>query len=165
MHRQAHGNRPALRLWAAAALILGVVLALASAQRPARATLEDSITYAKHRVQFRQPIANFQAIRFKIAEMAAEIEAARQLMYHAADLDDRRERCDKEASMAKWFATEMGVRVTSKALQVHGGVGVTKDFRAERYFRNARVMPIPDGTTEIQKLIIGRNTLGVSAFS
>jgi len=74
-------------------------------------------------------------------------------------------RCDTEASMAKWYATEMAVRVTSTALQIHGGVGITKEFRAERHFRNARILPIPDGTTEIQKLVIGRNLTGLSAFS
>ncbi|MFN8508413.1 MAG: acyl-CoA dehydrogenase family protein [Dehalococcoidia bacterium] len=125
-----------------------------------RGALEDSITYAKHRVQFRQPIANFQAIRFKIAEMAAEIEAARQLMYHAADLDDRRERCDKEASMAKWFATEMAERTTSQALQIHGGVGYTTDLPIERYWRDARLTKIFEGTSEIQLRIISDRLLG-----
>ena len=125
-----------------------------------RGALEDSITNAKHRVQFRQPIANFQAIRFKIAEMAAEIEAARQLMYHAADLDDRRERCDKEASMAKWFATEMAERVTSQALQIHGGVGYTTDLPIERYWRDARLTKIFEGTSEIQLRIISDRLLG-----
>ncbi|HMS58474.1 MAG TPA: acyl-CoA dehydrogenase family protein [Tepidiformaceae bacterium] len=125
-----------------------------------RGALEDSITYAKHRVQFRQPIANFQAIRFKIAEMAAEIEAARQLMYHAADLDDRRERCDKEASMAKWFATEMAERVTSQALQIHGGGGYTTDLPIERYWRDARLTKIFEGTSEIQLRIISDRLLG-----
>ncbi len=125
-----------------------------------RGGLEDSIAYAKQRVQFRQPIANFQAIRFKIAQMAAEIEAARQLMYHAADLDDRGERCDKEASMAKWFATEMAERVTSEALQIHGGYGYTTDLPIERYWRDARLTKIFEGTSEIQLRIISDRLLG-----
>jgi alkylation response protein AidB-like acyl-CoA dehydrogenase len=125
-----------------------------------RGGLEDSISYAKQRVQFRQPIANFQAIRFKIAQMAAEIEAARQLMYYAADLDDRGERCDKEASMAKWFATEMAERVTSEALQIHGGYGYTTDLPIERYWRDARLTKIFEGTSEIQLRIISDRLLG-----
>ena len=125
-----------------------------------RGGLEDSIAYAKQRVQFRQPIASFQAIRFKIAQMAAEIEAARQLMYHAADLDDRGERCDKEASMAKWFATEMAERVTSEALQIHGGYGYTTDLPIERYWRDARLTKIFEGTSEIQLRIISDRLLG-----
>jgi alkylation response protein AidB-like acyl-CoA dehydrogenase len=125
-----------------------------------RGGLEDSISYAKQRVQFRQPIANFQAIRFKIAQMAAEIEAARQLMYYAADLDDRGERCDKEASMAKWFASEMAERVTSDALQIHGGYGYTTDLPIERYWRDARLTKIFEGTSEIQLRIISDRLLG-----
>jgi alkylation response protein AidB-like acyl-CoA dehydrogenase len=125
-----------------------------------RGALEDSIAYSKHRVQFRQPIASFQAIRFKIAQMAAEIEAARQLMYYAADLDDRGERCDKEASMAKWFATEMAERVTSEALQIHAGVGYTTDLPIERYWRDARLTKIFEGTSEIQLRIISDRLLG-----
>ncbi len=125
-----------------------------------RGALEDSIAYAKHRVQFKRPIADFQAIRFKIATMAAEIEAARQLMYYAADLDDRGERCDKEASMAKWFATEMAERTTSEALQIHGGVGYTSDLPIQRYWRDARLTKIFEGTSEIQLRIISDRLLG-----
>jgi alkylation response protein AidB-like acyl-CoA dehydrogenase len=125
-----------------------------------RGALEDSIAYSKHRVQFRQPIANFQAIRFKIAEMAAEIEAARQLYYHACDLDDRHEPSDKESSMAKWFATEMAERVTSQALQIHGGVGYTDDLPIQRYWRDARVTKIFEGTSEIQLKIVSDLLLG-----
>jgi len=131
----------------------------------AQAAFEEAVEYAKVRRQHGKEIAGHQIIQVYVAEMATEIDAARLLCHRALNLLATGVRCDTQTSMAKWFATEMGVRVTSKALQVHGGVGVTKDFRAERYFRNARVMPIPDGTTEIQKLIIGRNTLGVSAFS
>jgi alkylation response protein AidB-like acyl-CoA dehydrogenase len=126
----------------------------------ARGALEDAIVYAGRRVQFRRPIGEFQAIRFKIAEMATEIEAARQLMYYAALEADSRRRCDKEASMAKWFASEMAERVTSAALQIHGGYGYTKDFAVERYWRDARLTKIFEGTSEIQLRIISDQLLG-----
>lgn len=125
----------------------------------ARGALEDSIVYAKQRVQFRQPIANFQAIRFKLAEMAAEIEAARQLMYFVAEEIDSHRRCDKESSMVKWFASEMSERVTSEALQIHGGYGYTTDLPIERYWRDARLTKIFEGTSEIQLRIISDRLL------
>jgi alkylation response protein AidB-like acyl-CoA dehydrogenase len=125
----------------------------------ARGGLEDATTYAKQRVQFRQPIANFQAIRFKLAEMAAEIEAARQLMYFVADAIDTGKRCDKEAAMVKWFASEMAERVTSQALQIHGGYGYTTDLPIERYWRDARLTKIFEGTSEIQLRIISDRLL------
>ncbi len=124
-----------------------------------RGALEDSIVYAKQRVQFRQPIANFQAIRFKLAEMAAEIEAARQLMYFVCEAIDTNRRCDKESSMAKWFASEMSERVTSQALQIHGGYGYTTDLPIERYWRDARLTKIFEGTSEIQLRIISDRLL------
>ncbi len=125
----------------------------------ARGALEDSIVYAKQRVQFRQPIANFQAIRFKLAEMAAEIEAARQLMYFVSEEIDSHRRCDKESSMVKWFASEMSERVTSEALQIHGGYGYTTDLPIERYWRDARLTKIFEGTSEIQLRIISDRLL------
>jgi alkylation response protein AidB-like acyl-CoA dehydrogenase len=130
----------------------------------ARAALEEAISYAKERSQHGKKIAGHQLIQAYIAEMATEIDAARLLCHRAASLLERRIRCDTESSMAKWYATEMAVRVTSKAVQIHGGFGITKEYRVERHFRNARILPIPDGTTEIQKLIIGRNLLGIAAF-
>ena len=130
----------------------------------AQAALEEAIEYAKQRRQHGKAIAGHQLMQGYIAEMATELDAARLLCHRALRLLELGIRCDTQTSMAKWYATEMAVRVASKAIQIHGGVGITKDFRVERHFRNARVMPIPDGTTEIQKLIIGRNTLGVSAF-
>jgi len=126
----------------------------------ARGALEDSIEYAKRRSQFGHPIGDFQAIRFKLAEMAANIEAARQLMYFVANEVDSKRRCDKEASMVKWFASEMAERVTSDALQIHGGYGYTKDFAIERYWRDARLTKIFEGTSEIQKRIISDRLLG-----
>jgi alkylation response protein AidB-like acyl-CoA dehydrogenase len=128
----------------------------------ARGALEDSITYAGRRVQFKRPIGEFQAIRFKLAEMAANIEAARQLMYFVADEVDKKRRCDKEASMVKWFATEMAERVTSAALQIHGGYGYTKDLPIERYWRDARLTKIFEGTSQIQLRIISDRLLGGS---
>lgn len=126
----------------------------------ARGSLDDSIVYAKQRVQFRQPIASFQAIRFKLAEMAAEIEAARQLTYFVCDAIDTGRRCDKEAGMAKWFASEMAERVTSQGLQIHGGYGYTTDLPIERYWRDARLTKIFEGTSEIQLRIISDRIIG-----
>ena len=126
----------------------------------ARGALEDAIKYAQERVQFGTPIAHFQAIRFKIADMAAQIEAARQLMYYVATEIDSGRRCDKESSMVKLFAAEMAERVTSEALQIHGGAGYTTDFAVERYWRDARLTKIFEGTSEIQKRIISDRLLG-----
>jgi alkylation response protein AidB-like acyl-CoA dehydrogenase len=126
----------------------------------ARGALDDSITYAHRRVQFKRPIGEFQAIRFKLAEMAANIEAARQFMYYVATEVDGKRRCDKEASMVKWFASEMAERVTSDALQIHGGYGYTKDLPLERYWRDARLTKIFEGTSQIQLRIISDRLLG-----
>src|SRR5579863_7204480 len=126
----------------------------------ARGGLEDAINYAQERVQFGQAIGQFQAIRFKLAQMATEIEAARQLMYYVCDQIDQKKRCDKEASMAKLFASEMAERVTSEALQIHGGAGYTKLYAVERYWRDARLTKIFEGTSEIQLRIISDHLLG-----
>ena len=108
------------------------------------------------------PIAEYQAIRFKIATMATEIEAARQLLYFVCSEIDQGRRCDKEASMVKLFASEMAERVTSEALQIFGGAGYTKLFPIERYWRDARLTKIFEGTSEIQQRIIANNLLGKS---
>jgi alkylation response protein AidB-like acyl-CoA dehydrogenase len=126
----------------------------------ARGGLEDAIAYAQERVQFGQAIGKFQAIRFKLAQMATEIEAARQLMYYVCDQIDQKKRCDKEASMVKLFASEMAERVTSEALQIHGGAGYTKLYAVERYWRDARLTKIFEGTSEIQLRIISDHLLG-----
>jgi len=126
----------------------------------ARGALEDSIEYANARVQFNQPISQFQAIRFKIATMATEIEAARQLMYHVCNEIDSGRRCDLEASMVKYFASEMAERVTSEGIQIHGGAGYTKLHAVERYWRDARLTKIFEGTSEIQQRIISDRLLG-----
>jgi butyryl-CoA dehydrogenase/acyl-CoA dehydrogenase len=126
----------------------------------ARGALEDAMTYAGQREQFGKPIANFQAIRFKIAQMATELEAARALMYTVCEKIDTGVRCDLEASMAKLFASEMSERVTSEGLQVHGGAGYTTHFAAERHWRDARLTKIFEGTSEIQLRIISDHLLG-----
>ena len=126
----------------------------------ARGALEDSIAYAKERRQFGKAIGDFQAIRFKIAKMATEIEAARQLMYHVCDAIDSGTRCDLEAGMVKYFASEMAERVTSEGVQIHGGAGFTTLFPVERYWRDARLTKIFEGTSEIQLRIISDKLLG-----
>jgi butyryl-CoA dehydrogenase len=120
----------------------------------ARGALEDSIAYCQQRVQFDQPIGDFQAIRFKIAWMATQIETARAMMYQvAADADADRD-VDTQASMIKLFASEMAEQVTSEGIQIHGGAGYTTDFPLERYWRDARLTKIFEGTSEIQQRII-----------
>lgn len=126
----------------------------------ARAALEDAIAYAKERVQFGKPIAEFQAIRFKIANMATEIEAARQLMYHVCHQIDTGKRCDIEAAMVKYYASEMSERVTSEGMQILGGAGYTKLHAMERHWRDARLTKIFEGTSEIQLRIISDKLLG-----
>ncbi len=126
----------------------------------AQGALEDATKYALEREQFGRPIAHFQTIRFKIANMATEVEAARQLLHFVCSEIDTGRRCDKEASMAKYFATEMAERVTSEAIQIHGGAGYTKHFQVERYWRDARLTKIFEGTSEIQQQIISDRILG-----
>lgn len=126
----------------------------------ARGALEDAMTYAKERVQFGQPISDFQAIRFKIATMATEIEACRQLMYFVCNELDSGRRCDKEAAMVKYYAAEMAERVTSEALQILGGAGYTTLHAVERYWRDARLTKIFEGSSEIQQRIISDALLG-----
>ena len=122
----------------------------------ARAAFDAALAYARDRKAFGKPIAEHQALTFKLADMAVEIEAARQLMWHAATLRDARDPCLKEASMAKLFASEMAERVCSAALQIHGGYGYVTDFPVERIYRDVRVCQIYEGTSEIQRLVIGR---------
>ena len=126
----------------------------------ARGALEDSIAYLHTRRQFGHELADFQHLRFKIATMAADIEAARQLMYSVATDIDTGRRCSLEASMCKLVATEMAERVTSEAVQIHGGAGYTTDFQVERHWRDARLTKIFEGTSEIQMRIISDELLG-----
>lgn len=129
-----------------------------------RASLEASISYAKERQQFGKPIAAHQLVAAKIAEMATLTDAARLMCFRAFSMMDAGIRCDVQSSMAKWFATEMAVKVCRDAVQLHGGNGLTKEFDVERLAREAIVIPIPDGTTEIQKLMISRALTGIGAF-
>jgi alkylation response protein AidB-like acyl-CoA dehydrogenase len=122
----------------------------------ARAAFEAGLRYSKERSTFGQPIFNHQAIQFKLADMATQIEAARQLIWHAASLKDAGLPCLKEAAMAKLFATEMAERVCSEAIQIHGGYGYLSDFPVERIYRDVRVCQIYEGTSEVQKILIGR---------
>lgn len=126
----------------------------------AQAGLDDAIEYSKQRRQFGASISSFQAIRFKIATMATEIEAARALMYSVCEKIDQGVRCDKEASMVKLFASEMSERVTSEALQILGGGGYTTLNAVERHWRDARLTKIFEGTSEIQMRIISDHILG-----
>lgn len=126
----------------------------------ARGALEDAMAYAHERVQFGVPIADFQETRFKIARMATDVEAARQLMYSVATKMDEGQTCDTEASMVKYFASEMAERVTSDALQILGGAGYTKLHAVERHWRDARLTKIFEGTSEIQLRIISDRLLG-----
>jgi butyryl-CoA dehydrogenase len=122
----------------------------------ARAAFEAALAFARERIAFGKPITEHQAINFKLADMATQIEAARQLVWHAATLRDAGEPCLKEASMAKLFASEMAERVCSDAIQIHGGYGYVADFAVERIYRDVRVCQIYEGTSEIQRLVIGR---------
>jgi butyryl-CoA dehydrogenase len=122
----------------------------------ARAAFEAALAYSKERQSFGQPIFNHQAVQFKLADMATQIEVARQMIHHAASLKDAGRPCLKEAAMAKLFATEMAEKVCSDAIQVHGGYGYVSDFPVERIYRDVRVCQIYEGTSEVQKILIGR---------
>jgi alkylation response protein AidB-like acyl-CoA dehydrogenase len=158
----APGERSGGRAFQAAAASLGLARAHTAARAIglAQAALDHAANYAKERIQFGRPISDFQAIRFKIATMATEIEAARQLMYHTCALLDAGQAAMKETSMAKYFATEMAERVTSEALQILGGAGFTTLQPVERYWRDARLTKIFEGTSEIQQRIISDQLLG-----
>jgi butyryl-CoA dehydrogenase len=122
----------------------------------ARAAFDAALAYSKERQSFGQPIFNHQAVQFKLADMATQIEAARQLIWHAASLKDAGRPCLKEAAMAKLLASEMAERVCSDAIQVFGGYGYVSDFPVERIYRDVRVCQIYEGTSEVQKILIGR---------
>lgn len=122
----------------------------------ARAAFEAALTYARERVTFGKPIFEHQSVQFKLAEMATRIEAARQLIWHAAAMKDAGLPCLKEAAMAKLFASEMAERVVSDAMQVFGGYGYVSDFPVERIYRDVRVCQIYEGTSDIQKILIAR---------
>lgn len=143
------GNRPCLGM-----------IAVGLAQRALQASCE----YAKERRQFNKPIGQLQLVQEMLADMSTEIDAARLLCQRAMRMLDRGDWAARETSMAKYYGTEMAVRVTSKAIQVHGSGGLTKWLPAEEWFRDARMLPLPDGSTQIQQLIIGRELTGLRAF-
>ncbi|PPE69062.1 acyl-CoA dehydrogenase family protein [Caldimonas thermodepolymerans] len=122
----------------------------------ARAAFEAALDYAKQREAFGKPIFEHQAVQFRLAEMATQIEVARQMVWHAAALRDAGQPCLKEAAMAKLFASEMAERVCSDAIQIHGGYGYVSDFPVERIWRDVRVCQIYEGTSDVQKILIGR---------
>jgi alkylation response protein AidB-like acyl-CoA dehydrogenase len=122
----------------------------------ARAAFEAALRYSKERTSFGQPIFEHQAVNFRLADMATQIEAARSLVLHAAALRDAGQPCLKEAAMAKLFASEMAERVCSDAIQIHGGYGYVSDFPVERIYRDVRVCQIYEGTSDIQRMLIGR---------
>jgi butyryl-CoA dehydrogenase len=125
----------------------------------ARAAFEEAVAYAKERKAFGQPISQFQAIQFMLADMATELDAARLLVLRAASLKDRGVRHSAESAMAKLFASEMCERVTSKAIQIHGGYGYIKEYDVERHWRDSRITEIYEGTSEIQRLVISNAVL------
>lgn len=131
----------------------------------AQAATEAAIKYAQERQQFGRPIGSFQMIQEMIADMITETEAMRLLGYRSLDLLDREVRSRWQSSVAKAFATEATIRVTSKAVQIHGAMGLSDEYPVERYFRDARMLTIPDGATQIQKLVIGREFIGIKAFT
>jgi alkylation response protein AidB-like acyl-CoA dehydrogenase len=130
----------------------------------AQAAYEAASAYAKERKQFGRPIASFQGVAFKIADMATRIDAARLLVYRAAWLKDAGRSYTTEAAMAKLFASEMARDVTNDAIQVHGGYGYITEYHVERYLRDAKLTEIGEGTSEIQRLVIARNLLGIRAM-
>jgi len=132
-----------------AALALGI----------AKGAFDAAVAYSKQRQQFGQPISNFQAISFKLADMATEIEAAELLIRQAADLKNRHLPMTKESAMAKYFASEVSVRVATDAVQIFGGYGYTKDFPVEKFYRDSKLCTIGEGTSEIQKIVIAREVL------
>jgi len=130
----------------------------------AQAALDLAVDYAKVRTQFGKPIGSFQLVQGLLADMAIETEISRLLAFRVASQFMKGERCRKTVSIAKAYSCEAAVRVASLGIQVHGAIGLTKECKAERYFRDARMLTIPDGTTEIHKLTIGRELTGLDAF-
>jgi butyryl-CoA dehydrogenase len=126
----------------------------------ARAAIEDSIKYSRERIQFDQPIANFQAIQWMIADMWVEYESALLLTWRASMMKDRKMNYSREAAMAKLKASEVAMFCANKAIQIHGGYGYTEDFNVERYYRDAKITELYEGTSEIQRLVISRSLIG-----
>jgi acyl-CoA dehydrogenase len=146
-----HGFKTAMRVLDKGRMTMGAC-ALGAAQK----LLDLSVSYAKERVQFGKPIAQFQSVQNMLADMATEIYASRQMLYHAAWLRDQGKKVVKEASMVKLFCTEMASRVADRAVQIFGGMGYMKDFPVERFYRDLRLYRIYEGTSEIQRMVIAR---------
>ena len=144
---------------ALAYLDTGRIGVAAQAVGVARAALDAALAYARERETFGKKLVEHQAIAFMLAEMATDVEVARQMMLHAAELKQAGQRCIKEASMAKLFAAQMCERVCSAAIQIHGGYGFVGDYPVEKYYRDARVFQIYDGTNEVQKILISRELI------
>ena len=125
----------------------------------AQGAYDASVQYAKERIQFDKPIAEFQAIAFKLAEMATELEAARLMTYKAAWLKDNGQDYIVASSMAKLYASEASIKITNEAIQIHGGYGYIRDFDVERFYRDARITTLYEGTSEAQKIVISRKIL------
>jgi alkylation response protein AidB-like acyl-CoA dehydrogenase len=125
----------------------------------ARAALDEAVKYAQQRQTFGKPIAEHQAIQLKLGEMATRVEAGRLLLKNAAEIYDRGERCDMEAGMAKYFATEAAFENAHEALRIHGGYGYSKEFAVERLYRDAPLLCIGEGTNEMQRIIIARQLI------
>ncbi len=149
---------------AMAALAKGRMSVAAGCVGLARACLETGVGYATDRQQFGKPIASYQLVQELLADMAVEVDAARLLTWKVADLIDRHQPFEIEASKAKYYASEVAVRSANAALQVHGGYGYIDEFPVGKYLRDARVMTLYEGTSQIQKLIIGRSLTGLNAF-
>lgn len=130
----------------------------------AQAAIDASITYAQQRVQFGRPIGGFQMIQNMIADMVAETEASRFLAYRALHLIDKGERCRWQSSLAKFYATERAISTASKAIEIHGAMGYSSDYPVERIFRDARMLTHPDGAANIQRLVVGRELIGINAI-
>jgi alkylation response protein AidB-like acyl-CoA dehydrogenase len=143
-----------------AALDTGRIGIAAQALGIAQGALEESIRYAKERRQFGVPIGRHQSIQTMIAEMATQVDAARLMVYRAAVLRDRNAPFSQASAMAKLFASEVSCKVTDMAVQIHGGYGYSKSYPVERYFRDARVTRIYEGTSEIHRIVIARGVLG-----
>jgi len=124
-----------------------------------QACLDAAVTYAQERVQFGSPLSKFQGIRWMIADMAVQTEASRLLTFNAASMKDRGEKFTREASMAKLFASETANRSAYQAIQIHGGYGYSKEYPVERYYRDARVLTIYEGTSEVQRIVVANNTI------
>jgi len=125
----------------------------------AEGALEASLKYAKERKQFGKPISDFQAIQFKLADMATEIEAAKMLTFRAASMKDEGKNTTMESSMAKLYASEVAVRVCNEAVQIFGGYGFIKEFPAEKFYRDVKLCTIGEGTSEIQRIVIARQLM------